>query len=292
MKRRILHLFSGGLDSILSYKILERAGHDVTAICFETPFFPSAKSVEYGDKNKIKVRVLNIFKEYVYMLARPKYGYGKNLNPCIDCKAMMINKACRIAIDEGYDFVSTGEVLGQRPMSQTKGGFIKQKKLLEHPEMVIRVLSREDGENNLEGMKRIEIVGRERAAQMKMSEEIGITEYQTPSGGCFLTYKEFSLKAKVLLKKNLTEERYFYMIKEGRFKEYSCGVAVIGRCEEDNEKLLSRRNGEVCYQVIDGKGPVGIVLGKLNDEEENDLKETLLKYSKRDINEKDSIHPV
>ncbi|MDD3802834.1 MAG: hypothetical protein PHW02_00415 [bacterium] len=290
--QRILHLFSGGLDSILSYKLLENAGYEVEAVYFETPFFPSSQAIDYGIKNSIKVRKVNIFKEYIEMLKRPKYGYGKNLNPCIDCKALMINTACRLALKENFSLVSTGEVLGQRPMSQTLAGFQKQKKLLEHPEMVVRVLSREKNENLLKNIERFEISGRERILQMKLSVKLEISHYSTPSGGCFLTYKEFSAKARSLLNKNFTEEKYFYMIKNGRFREYSNGVAIIGRSENDNDNLLKTRTDEKTLQIVGGKGPVALILGVLSKEEEEDLKEVLLKYSKRDVNEKDSIRSI
>mgnify|MGYP001290611617 CR=1 FL=1 len=286
-----LHLFSGGLDSILSYKILQESNFRADAVFFETPFFSSEKPIEYGKKNNINVRIINIFPEYISVLKSPKYGYGKNLNPCIDCKALMINKACEIAKREGYDFVSTGEVLGQRPMSQTKGGLVKQEKLLLNKDMVFRVLSYDSNPHNerMKAIKRVNITGRERTIQIKMAEERNINEYQTPSGGCLLTYKEYSYKAKTLLMKNLIEERYFYMIKSGRFLEFEKGAAVIGRDEKDNEKLLSLRKNEKGFQIQTGKGPVALIIGDISEEEIFSFKESLLNYSKNSKNEKDYI---
>jgi len=287
--QKFLHLFSGGLDSILSYKIIERAGYEVKAVYFETPFFPSKKPLFYGNENSIEVRTVNIFSRYISMLKSPKYGYGKNLNPCIDCKALMINIACEMAEREGFDFVSTGEVLGQRPMSQTKGGFIKQKKLLKHPEKIIKILSRDDEINSLTKLPRFSFSGRERDNQMKLAEELEVKEFQTPSGGCLLTYREFSQKAEALLEMNLLEERYFYLIRSGRFKRFSCGAAVIGRDENDNNALLETRRGERAYQIRSGKGPVALVLGELAGEETEELMRILLAYSKGGENEKDSV---
>ena len=291
---KALHLFSGGLDSILSYRILQESGVHTEAIFFETPFFSSEKPVNYGKRNKIEVRVINIFSEYISILKRPKYGYGKNLNPCIDCHALMINKACEIAIKEDYDIVTTGEVLGQRPMSQTRGGLLKQKKLLKHGEMVFRVLSHEINKNNekIKDIKKINLSGRGRAIQNKMAEERSIKEYQSPSGGCLLTYKEYSYKAKILLLKNFVEERYFYIIKNGRFLEFKDAIVITGRDEKDNAMLLSLRRGEKSFQIKTGKGPVALIIGEISEDEENLLKENLLSYSKKKKDEKNLIYSI
>ena len=289
--RRALHLFSGGLDSILSYKILQESNIDVEAVYFETPFFPSAGAVEYGRLNGITVRIINIFPEYIPLIKSPKYGYGKNLNPCIDCHAMMINRALKILEEEKFDFISTGEVLGQRPMSQTKDGFRKQEVLLKRKDIVFRVLSQGDftDEEKYKGIPKIKIIGRERTIQIQMAKERGITKYHTPSGGCYLTYKEYSAKARGLLKKNFLEERYFYMIKRGRFVEFENAVSVIGRDEFDNAALLKMRQNEDALQIIGGKGPVSLIIGKLNELEKDSLKEILLSYSKKRPDEKDLI---
>src|SRR5512137_2400437 len=117
-KARGIALFSGGLDSILAFKIIQEQDIEVSGITFETPFFNATKATTTAKKIGLPLTVLNITEEHLQMLRAPRYGYGKNMNPCIDCHTLMIRLAGQRMEEEGADFVLTGEVLGQRPMSQ------------------------------------------------------------------------------------------------------------------------------------------------------------------------------
>ncbi|MEO0237532.1 MAG: tRNA 4-thiouridine(8) synthase ThiI, partial [candidate division WOR-3 bacterium] len=172
-----VHLFSGGLDSIISYFILKELGHNPLTIYFETPFFSSDKAKEIADKNNIELVIENVFDEYLKILKRPIYGYGKNLNPCIDCKAFMINKATDIAIENDFKYVSTGEVLNQRPMSQTFQGLKKIEKLLKRKDLLVRPLSEEILKDKFEtneffkDKKFFSIEGRKRDIQLDLAKK-------------------------------------------------------------------------------------------------------------------------
>ncbi|MEO0234549.1 MAG: hypothetical protein ABIN39_01090 [candidate division WOR-3 bacterium] len=281
-----VHLFSGGLDSIISYFILKELGHNPLTIYFETPFFSSEKAKEIADKNNIELVIENVFDEYLKILKRPIYGYGKNLNPCIDCKAFMINKATDIAIENDFKYVSTGEVLNQRPMSQTFQGLKKIEKLLKRKDLLVRPLSEEILKDKFEtneffkDKKFFSIEGRKRDIQLDLAKKYNIKYFSSPSGGCLLTYKEYSQKIKILLEFDVKEERYFKMVKHCRLIKFEKSLGFIGRDKEDNKKLLELSKKERIYQIEDKKGPVGIFLG----DDERDFQEFLKKmvfYSKR-----------
>ncbi len=285
-----VHLFSGGLDSILSYFILKEKGYNPLPVFFETPFFCSDKVKIIAKNNRIDLLVINIFKEYIKILKNPVYGYGKNLNPCIDCKAFMINEAIDIATDNSFKYVSTGEVYNQRPMSQTLSGMEKIEKLLKRKDLLIRPLSHEIlkekfKENVLFKEKKFfSINGRKRNLQLELAKKFNIKDFSTPSGGCLLTYREYSQKLKTFLSFNIEEERYFWMIKHCRIVKFKNSISLIGRDKTDNENLikLSSKQDKI-YQIDDKKGPVGIFIGKdLNDF--ISFKMEMLKYSKRNQN--------
>lgn len=283
-----VHLFSGGLDSIVSYFILKEKGYNPLPLFFETPFFSSNKVKIVAKNNRIDLLVINVFKEYLKILKDPVYGYGKNLNPCIDCKAFMINKAIDFAIDNSFKYVSTGEVYNQRPMSQTFSGMKKIEKLLKRKDFLIRPLSHEIlkekfKENVLfKEEKFFSIYGRKRNVQLEFAKKFNIKDFSTPSGGCLLTYREYSQKLKTLLSLKVEEERYFWMIKHCRVVKFKNSIALIGRDESDNENLikLSSKHDKV-YQIDDKKGPVGIFIGE-DLQDFISFKMEMLKYSKRD----------
>lgn len=292
-----VHLFSGGLDSIVSYFLLKDLGYNPLVVYFETPFFSSEKAKFIAEKNNIELIVENVFEEYLKILKRPIYGYGKNLNPCIDCKAFMINKAIDIAVENGLKYVSTGEVLNQRPMSQTFQGLKKIEKLLKRKDLLVRPLSEEIlkekfGTNRVfKDKKLFSIAGRKREVQLDLAKKYNVKYFSSPSGGCLLTYKEYSQKIRILLDFDVKEERYFKMVKHCRLIKFEKSVGFIGRDKEDNEKLLELSKNDRIYQIEDKKGPVGIFLG----DDQQDFQEFLKKmvfYSKRTETSLDLIKEI
>ena len=138
---KALGLLSGGLDSSLAALCLKRQGVEVTAISFVTPFFGSSKAELAAKQMGIPLIVENISEVHLAMLKNPHYGYGKNMNPCIDCHAMMFRLAGEIMAEQGFDFLFSGEVLGQRPMSQNSNALRSVANYSGHPDRIIRPLS-------------------------------------------------------------------------------------------------------------------------------------------------------
>ena len=255
-KVKALVLFSGGLDSAITAKILKLQGIKVLGVHFKSCFFDNSKVAKNLAKSlKIPLKVIDISKEHLKTVKKPKYGYGKAMNPCIDCHILMLKKAKEIMIKRKFDFVATGEVLGQRPFSQNwkflkliekesslKGRLLRplSAKLLE------KTIPEEIGLINRERL--LDISGRSRKKQLKLAKSRKISGFSTPAGGCLLTDSEFSKKLKKLFKIKYAnslgekahtnnDENDISLLKIGRhFFERNCQI-VIGRNEEENKKI-------------------------------------------------------
>ncbi len=188
-------LCSGGLDSILAALVLQNQGIHVTWICFETPFFSADQARKAAA---------------LHLLHAPKAGFGKNMNPCIDCHALMFATAARVMKQDGYDFLFSGEVSGQRPKSQTRNSMRQVEKLSGCQGKILRPLSAlhllPETEMERQGMVDrnllLGISGRSRKVQMQKAKELGITDYPSPSGGCLLTDPGFSRRLKDLIQES------------------------------------------------------------------------------------------
>ncbi|HKL44368.1 MAG TPA: hypothetical protein VJ892_03755 [Candidatus Absconditabacterales bacterium] len=284
---KALVMFSGGLDSLLAIKILENQGIDCTALTFTTPFFGKEKAKRQAEKFGIKFMAIDISNEHFEVLKNPKYGYGKNLNPCIDCHGFMFRMAGEIADKEGYDIIASGEVLGQRPMSQNRQALVNVRKLTGRD--ILRPMSAKLLEETVyekEGLvdrdQLLEIEGRGRQAQIKLAEKFGLKDYEAPGGGCLLTEGGYTDKLKLLLEKfpkdifPLDAE----LIKYGRLKLFDRGFGVMGRNIDDNSKLFSLTKLKDNYSLIelkDIKGPT-IALKSINGKkyEKSDIKSWFL----------------
>ncbi|MFW5885146.1 MAG: tRNA 4-thiouridine(8) synthase ThiI [Patescibacteria group bacterium] len=265
-----LTLFSGGLDSLLAAKILGRQNIIVEAICFKSNFFDCKKARIAAEKNGIKLHVQDISEEMIDLVKNPENGFGKNFNPCIDCHTLMIKRASKFAQENDFDFLATGEVLGQRPFSQNKKALnqIQKKAGVE----VLRPLSaklleetsmEKQGLINREGL--LDIHGRSREKQNNLIREFSVKEYESPGGGCLLTDPGFSQRLSKALQMvpNLGVEG-IELLKKGRlywfWLDKSPVLLVVGRDKEENEELkcLVERNDLLIYPQ-DLKGPVSLL---------------------------------
>ncbi len=279
MRRSCLVLFSGGLDSILACKILQGQGIDVIGIKFITPFFSYhlADGQEAGNYKKrirerygIKLEVVDITAQFLKMVTMPVHGYGRYLNPCVDCKILMVKKALSLLGIYGASFIATGEVLGQRPMSQRRD--------------TLRIIERDSGAEGLllrplsarflkETIPEIEgvvdrlrlpaISGRSRKKQMRLSARFGIEDYPAPAGGCVL--------ADPILSKRF--ERIFSMWPDFTYRE--CLIAqtgrhfilpdggwlIVGRNKAENDTLLRlvEREDDITLSCVDRAGPICVL---------------------------------
>ncbi|HOO90034.1 MAG TPA: tRNA 4-thiouridine(8) synthase ThiI, partial [Syntrophales bacterium] len=205
LKVRGIALISGGLDSILAVKVVQEQGIEVQGVAFETPFFSAHRAVEACRNINLPLSVVDFTQDHLAMLKAPRYGYGKNMNPCIDCHILMLKKAGEMMEAQGADFVFTGEVMGQRPMSQGKQSLHVVAKRSGYQDYIVRPLSarllpetKPEIEGKIDRLKLLDIQGRGRKRQMEMAVRYNIDHYATPAGGCLLTEPGFAKRLRDL----------------------------------------------------------------------------------------------
>lgn len=247
-KVKALGLCSGGLDSILSALVLQDQGIHVEWVAFETPFFSSEKAHKAAIQTGIPLRVEKITPVYMEMLKNPAVGYGKYMNPCMDCHALMFRLAGAILKDRGFDFLFSGEVLGQRPMSQTASSLRYVEKHSGFDGWIVRPLSGRllpetlaEKTGKVARDRLLDFRGRSRKPQIELAAKYGLVHYPAPAGGCLLTDRGFSVRLKDLLEhKPDPSEGDLELLKYGRHFRLTPDVKiVVGRTREDNEKILS-----------------------------------------------------
>jgi tRNA-uridine 2-sulfurtransferase len=246
-KIKALGLCSGGLDSMLAALVLQKQNINVEWICFETPFFSANKAEKAASIMQIPLIVKNITEIYMQMLKNPNCGYGKNMNPCMDCHALMFRLAGETMAEKGFHFLFSGEVLGQRPMSQTRPSLKYVEKHSGMRGFILRPLSARKLDETIpekkgwvDRNKLLDISGRGRKQQLELAEKFGIMDYPAPAGGCLLTDKGYCHRLKDLLDHHVSVSRNELMLlRFGRHFRTPSGVKIIvGRTKEDNENIL------------------------------------------------------
>lgn len=274
---KALGLLSGGLDSILAANLIKDQGIKVIALNFVTPFTIREKGKNYAEifakKFKIPLKVMKLEKEYIKLIRKPKYGYGKFLNPCIDCRIFMLKIAKKYAKKINASFIFTGEVLNERPMTQTR----KALELIEREAglkgKIVRPLSAKllppteaEKRGIVKREKLLDISGRRRKKQIELAKKFNIKEFSSPSGGCLLTYKEFSEKLKDLFehKKRITM-RDVELLKVGRHFRFEDNKIIVGRNEKENKRLLELKSKTDYFFEVPGYGsPITLLQGPKN----------------------------
>ena len=292
MKRNIkaVGLLSGGLDSMLAARIILDQGIQVQGISFVTPFFGPEKARRAAEQLKIPLTVLDITDNHWTMLRNPRYGYGKYLNPCIDCHALMVRKTGEWMKKEGFDFVFTGEVLGQRPFSQTKpslravekeSGFLHR--LLRPLSALLLTETLMEQEGLVDRTRLLDINGRSRKRQMALAKQYGLDDYPAPAGGCLLTDPIFSRRLKELLIHSPEPDmREVELLKAGRHFRFASGIKVIiGRKKTENEFIEKyTRVQDAWARVVTYPGPLALAPGGIQQEEDWErLAQLCLTYS-------------
>jgi tRNA-specific 2-thiouridylase len=268
-RKKAYLLFSGGLDSIIAAKLLKNLEFDVVGVHITSPFFEKdlEKLQDLANKLGIDLKVVEAGNDYLEVLKSPVYGYGKNLNPCIDCKAYMLKKVKEVAGENGI--VATGEVLGQRPMSQHLQAFNSIEKLSGLKGRVLRPLSGKllpETEYEKEGIvnreKLLDIRGRSRKKYPEILNKLGVNieELPTPAGGCLLTEPSFSKKVKDLLEHGELSWENVRLLKIGRhFRLGNCKL-IVGRNREENKRLEEfSREGDIVIKVPNVPSPTAIL---------------------------------
>jgi tRNA U34 2-thiouridine synthase MnmA/TrmU len=273
MKRKIraLGLLSGGLDSMLAGAVLRAQDIEVTCICFVTPFYGAARAREAAAQLDLPLKVVDLFEKFQPLLYEPPHGFGKGHNPCIDCHTLMIREAGVVMAAEGFDFVFTGEVLGQRPMSQNRGSLNLVARESGLAELLLRPLSakllqptRPELEGWVNRERLLNFSGRGRKRQIALAAAYGISRYPAPAGGCLLTDPGFAWRIKELLRhQGRASRRDLELLKWGRHFRLPGGAkAVVGRTERDNEAIFGlKAPGDHCLNVENVPGPLVLVPG-------------------------------
>ncbi len=268
---KALGIFSGGLDSILACKVLERAGVRVEAITFASPFFSPRGARQSAAQAGIPLRVEELGPEYLAMVQDPPHGHGSNMNPCIDCHAWMFRRAGRVMQAEGFDFLFSGEVLGQRPMSQNKQSLAQVAKLSGYAERILRPLSAQnlpvtimEEQGLVERDKLLALSGRSRKPQMALAAELGISDYPAPAGGCLLTEPGFSNRLRDLWAHDpQAGADQVELLKHGRHLRLSDRAKlIVGRKQAENQAMERLApSGAVKLVSLDAPGPLGLYFG-------------------------------
>ncbi len=269
---KALVLFSGGLDSMLAAKTLMNQGIEVIGLTFNSYFFRSKKARQSAQQLGIKLKEIDFSDEHLAMVKNPKYGYGKNMNPCIDCHSLMLREARKIMDDEGYDFIASGEVLGQRPMSQNKEALETIAKYSGVGEKLVRPLSAKlleitepEKTSKIIRGKLLNISGRARDKQMELVKRYGIKEYASPGSGCLLTDPMFSTRLiKMFDYWSDCQGNDVELLKYGRVfwinMIESKALIVIGRHSDDNEKLEKlAKKGDIMLELKEIAGPITVI---------------------------------
>lgn len=250
-RRKAIALLSGGLDSILALKMMLDQGFEVLALNMKTPFCTcDSKGKCYSDlmARRFGVPLRRVFggEDYLEIVKNPGHGYGKHMNPCIDCRIFLFAKAKELMEQEGADFVFTGEVLGERPMSQRREAMnlIETESGLKG--RVLRPLSARlldpttaEQEGIVDRGKLLDIRGRSRKQQLALARKYGIDDFPTPAGGCLLTDESFAAKVRESFQHGEDSLRHMILLKVGRHFRAPTGARIIaGRNQEENESLM------------------------------------------------------
>lgn len=277
-------LYSGGLDSTLAILVMMRQGIDVTAITFMNHFGcdisdksscskdPFAASVKFG----FKVKLAHLSDKFLSIVKNPKYGHGKNLNPCVDCRILMLKEAREFMKLMKADFLITGEVLGQRPMSQRRDCFPRIDREADVKGLVVRPLCGKLLPATIpeeRGLVKRELMydfsGRTRKPQITLAEECGLTEYPAPAGGCLLTEPIYSYKLKDLLEHNRHPGyKDINFLRVGRhFRVAPDCKIIVGRNKEENAAIRALIGPDDYILTVEGFGsPTTVILGTPTDD--------------------------
>ncbi len=270
MKKKIISLFSGGLDSILIIYIMQELGFQVIPVCFSTPFFPSDKAEKIARENNFELKVVDITTDYLQMLKNPQYGYGKNLNPCIDCHGMMLNKAYQIMQAENALFICSGEVVSQRPMSQTKNSLAAVGKVSLVKDFIVRPLSQRllpDTFPIREGLVKKEallnISGRSRKPQIELARKYNLPSIPSSGGGCLLTTSGYCKRLQDLFDFEMLNTDTLAFLHRGRhFRIDEKTKLILGKNQGDNKFLAKVGNGKIGLIAKNTASPLGIIQSK------------------------------
>ncbi len=289
---RALAMISGGLDSILAAKLIKDQGIEVIGICFKSYFFGEKNALKMTKQIDIPLEVVDFSKEHFEMVKNPAHGWGKNINPCIDCHAMMMRYSGELLEKFNADFIITGEVLNQRPMSQNKSALNVVKKESGFSDKILRPLCAQNLEPTpmeLNGLvdreKLLKISGRSRKIQMELAEKWGIKDYPSPAGGCKLTEPNYAVRLKELIsRKDSIDGRDIALLNIGRhFVTDNKVKIIVTRTADEAEQLkplLNKKDIMFLTSKYNGAMVIAPNSQKLAEEDLLDACKIAVRYSK------------
>ncbi|MCR6516130.1 tRNA 4-thiouridine(8) synthase ThiI [Clostridium sp. LY3-2] len=293
---RALAMVSGGLDSILAAKLIKDQGIEVIGICFRSYFFNEENAKRMTKQIDIPLEVVDFSKEHFEMVKSPKHGWGKNMNPCIDCHAMMMRYSGELLKRFDADFIITGEVLNQRPMSQNKQALNKVKSESGFSDIILRPLcakNLEETQMEKDGLvdreKLLNISGRSRKPQIELAEKWNIVDYPSPAGGCRLTEPNFAHRLREFVdRQGDATPKEIELLRYGRhFITPNGSKIIVSRTKDEGDiiKTLLDENDTVFYPVSHN-GAMAIATGELNEEDIKLALKIVGRYSKgKDLDE-------
>ncbi len=271
---KALALLSGGLDSTLAVSLVQDQGIDVVAVNFVSPFCLCGRggcgAAGIAEQLQIPLKTISLGEEYLAIVKSPKYGYGKNMNPCIDCRILMFKKAKNYAEEIGASFLLTGEVLDERPMSQHRKALYIIEKEAELEGKIVRPLSAKllpmteaEKKGWIDKEKLLGIRGRSRKKQIELVKEFGIKDYPCPAGGCLLTNKEYAAKMRDLFEhEKKMSIKDALLLKIGRHFRFEESRIIVGRNETENERLRNLKDiDDYSFEVPDCGSPLTLLQG-------------------------------
>ena len=300
-----LGLVSGGLDSLTACLLLKQQGIKIVGLNFKSPFCLCDKVLSHSEcglnlfHEKLGIKVYSLSKgdDYLEIVRNPKFGHGKNLNPCIDCRIYILKKAIEFNEKIKADFIFTGEVLNQRPKSQQ----LKALKIVEKESGLENKLLRPlsalhleptiyEEQGLIDRTKLLGIRGRSRKIQLELARKHGLVDQYFACGGCLLTDQNFSNRMRDYLKFNTSlKMEDISILKEGRHFRFQNTKIVVGRNEIENNILLRlKKPDDLIMEVEDISGPITVIQGEINDDSLNFAASLTLRYS----DSKDSVGKV
>lgn len=294
---RALALFSGGLDSTLAMKLIVDQGIEVIAVNVNIGFGSTVDRTEHMqnmcDQIGVKLEILDLRELYLEeVLFDPKYGYGKNFNPCIDCHGFMFRYTGQLLEKYDASFMISGEVVGQRPMSQRKDAMDNVKSLSNYDDLIVRPMcakllepSLPEREGWVDREKLLDINGRNRQRQLDMAKEIGLKDFESPGGGCLLTEVQFSNRLRDFVDNDTLEVDDINTLKAGRHLRLPDGAKlIVGRHQEDNEKLkntISKKYYKA--RILDAVGPLSLLDKKATQADKELASSFIVSYGKTEL---------
>ncbi len=292
---KAISLFSGGLDSILAIKLIQEQGIEVEGMYVDLGFEANKEKINYlkemANKLGIKLHIVDKKEEYIKkILFNPVYGYGKNMNPCIDCHAFMIRSAKELMEKIGASFIISGEVVGQRPMSQRLPALNSVNKLSNADGLILRPLSAKllpptipEIKGWVDRSKLLDISGRDRKRQLELAKKYNLENYESPSGGCLLTDINFAKRLKDYANTLELTPKEIDILKVGRHINYNGYKIIISRNKDENP-ILKEYNGDKFLKMFTKgfPGPVGLIQANSPQEVKKKAADFMISYTKYD----------